>query len=36
VSNTTQEWASGDNVTHNITNAFKYRADLDPSKIRNW
>jgi PKD repeat protein len=32
VSNTTQEWASGDNVTHNITNAFKYRADLDPSK----
>src|SRR5258706_10986322 len=24
VSNTTQEWASGDNVTHNITNAFKY------------
>src|SRR5258706_4911900 len=32
VSNTTQEWASGDNVTHNITNAFKYRADQDPSK----
>jgi hypothetical protein len=32
VSNTTQEWASGDNVTHNITNAFKYRADLDPAK----
>jgi PKD repeat protein len=32
VSNTTQEWASGDNVTHNITNAFKYRADIDPSK----
>src|SRR5256714_8920318 len=32
VSNTTQEWASGDNVTHNITNAFEYRADLDPSK----
>jgi hypothetical protein len=32
VSNTTQEWASGDNVTHNITNTFKYRADLDPSK----
>src|SRR5262245_3354051 len=23
VSNTTQEWASGDNVTHNITNTFK-------------
>src|SRR6185369_14564149 len=32
VSNTTQEWASGDNVTHNVTNTFKYRADLDPSK----
>jgi PKD repeat protein len=32
VSNTTQEWASGDNLTHNITNAFKYRADQDPSK----
>jgi PKD repeat protein len=32
VSNTTQEWASGDNVTHNITNTFKYRADVDPSK----
>src|SRR5256714_12740175 len=32
VSNTTQEWASGDNVTHNITNALKYRADLDPSQ----
>ncbi|HSU54575.1 MAG TPA: PKD domain-containing protein, partial [Candidatus Dormibacteraeota bacterium] len=32
VSNTTQEWASGDNVTHNITNTFKYRAELDPSK----
>src|SRR5438477_6106890 len=31
VSNTTQEWASGDNVTHNITNAFKYLADVDPS-----
>jgi PKD repeat protein len=32
MSNATQEWASGDNVTHNITNAFKYRADVDPSK----
>jgi hypothetical protein len=32
VSNTTQEWASGDEITHNITNAFKYRADNDPSK----
>src|SRR5438270_1027873 len=32
VSNTTQEWASGDNVAHNITNAFKYRAEQDPSK----
>ena len=32
MSNTTHEWASGDNVTHNITNAFKYRADQDPSK----
>jgi hypothetical protein len=32
VSNTTQEWASGDNVTHNVTNTFKYRADRDPSK----
>src|SRR5260370_38103332 len=31
-SNTTQEWASGDNVTHNITNAFTYRADQTPSK----
>ena len=32
MSNTTQEWASGDTITHNITNAFKYRADHDPSK----
>jgi hypothetical protein len=32
MSNTTQEWASGDNVTHNLANAFKYRADQDPSK----
>ena len=32
MSNTTHEWASGDNVTHNITNAFKYRADQDPSR----
>jgi PKD repeat protein len=32
MSNTTHEWASGDNLTHNITNAFKYRADQDPSK----
>jgi PKD repeat protein len=32
MSNTTQEWASGDNLTHNITNAFKFRADHDPSK----
>jgi PKD repeat protein len=32
MSNTTHEWASGDNVTHNLTNAFKYRADQDPSK----
>jgi PKD repeat protein len=29
---TTHEWASGDNVTFNITNAFKYRADQDPAK----
>lgn len=32
MSNRTQEWASGDAITHNITNAFKYRADTDPSK----
>jgi PKD repeat protein len=32
MSNTTHEWASGDNVTHNVTNAFQYRADQDPSK----
>jgi PKD repeat protein len=32
MSNTTHEWASGDNQTHNITNAFRYRANLDPSK----
>ena len=32
MSNTTHEWASGDNATHNITNAFKYRADQDPSR----
>jgi PKD repeat protein len=32
VSNTTQEWASGDNVTHNVTNTFKYRADQDPAR----
>jgi len=32
MSNATQEWASGDNVTHDITRAFKYRADRDPSE----
>lgn len=32
MSNTTHEWASGDNMTHNITNAFQYRANQDPSK----
>ena len=32
MSNTTHEWASGDNVTHNLTNAFQYRANQDPSK----
>jgi PKD repeat protein len=32
MSNTTHEWASGDNVTHDITNTFKYRADVDPSR----
>jgi PKD repeat protein len=32
MSNATHEWASGDNLTHNITNAFKYRADQDASK----
>src|SRR5579859_6412499 len=29
---TTDEWASGDNATLNITNAFQYRANQDPSK----
>lgn len=32
MSNTTQEWASGDATTHDTTNAFKHRADEDPAK----
>ena len=31
MSNTTQEWASGDDVTHDFTRAFKYRATNDPA-----
>ena len=32
MSNTTHEWASGDNLTHDVTKTFQYRADRDPSK----
>ncbi len=32
MSHTTQEFASGDIVTHDPANAFKYRADNDPAK----
>lgn len=32
MSNTTQEWASGDAITHNTNNAFKDRANEDPAK----
>jgi hypothetical protein len=31
MSNTTQEWAVGDNVTHDSTRAFRYRATSDPA-----
>ena len=31
MSNTTQEWATGDNVTHDPTRAFKDRATNDPA-----
>jgi len=31
MSNTTQEWAGGDKVTHDFANAFTYRATNDPA-----
>ena len=31
MSNTTQEWAVGDNVTRDFTQAFRYRATSDPA-----